>query len=81
MNWLQIANVVVVIFGVLGLILAQITRTRKGRIMASSIGLAGQPFWFVLAFNYESVGMILTAMMYTFAWALGLITAIQEKKQ
>lgn len=81
MNWLEIANVAVVAFGVLGLVLAQITRTRKGRIMASSIGLAGQPFWFVLAFSYESVGMILTVVIYTFAWAIGLITAIQEKKQ
>lgn len=59
------------IFGVTGIVLANMTGYRF-RKWAPIFGMAGQGFWFWMAVDKELWGVLFMSFVYTAAWGLGI---------
>ena len=73
----------IALLGVTAIALSQSTDVKKRR-WACIFGLAGQPFWFYMAYKQNSWGVFILCLFYTMAWARGVfnywvVPAINEE--
>ena len=66
-----ISQIIISLTGIIAIILAQ-TKNMKYRKYGAIIGLIGQPFWFVTAYNHQQWGIFTLSFFYTGAWIFGV---------
>lgn len=67
----MIAQIVIGIFGVLSVIIANDPRPRVAR-WGCICGLVAQPAWFVMTWHAEQWGAFAAAFFYSYGWLRGL---------
>lgn len=66
----MIAQLFIALLGVPAIALSQ-SALESRRRWASVFGLAGQPFWFYMAWEGQQWGVFLLCLLYTVSWAKG----------
>jgi hypothetical protein len=66
-------QVAIALFGVAAIFLSQ-SKDEEWRKWACIVGMCGQPFWVVSAYQAEQFGVLILTGFYTVAWAKGIYT-------